>query len=413
MPITKYTKWVPSLLDGLSLEELLDQMSEFLLQSGFQYGFRDVSNPYDLEALRQAIIEKLVEMGKIPESLLQQWLDDRSEGDAQKLDELIDQVIRRLVEEGWIQAQDPAPAPFDENSQGMDDMPAGSARFELTDKSIDFLGFRLLRHLLASLGRSSFGRHETAHFATGVEAYQATKEYEFGDTLNLDISSTLLHAVAREGLGVPLNLEHEDLMVRQAEYESSCSTVLLLDTSHSMILYGEDRFTPAKRVALALSHLIRTQYPGDALRLVLFHDSAEEVPLKQLARVVVGPYHTNTCEGLRLARRLLMADKKDMRQIVMITDGKPSAITLPNGRIYKNAFGLDPMILEETFKEVATCRKAGILINTFMLASDHYLVDFVKRVTEICRGKAYFTTTTNLGQYILMDYLRKKVETIH
>ena len=413
MPITKYTKWVPSLLDGLSLEELLDQMSEFLLQSGFQYGFRDVSNPYDLEALRQAIIEKLVEMGKIPESLLQQWLDDRSEGDAQKLDELIDQVIRRLVEEGWIQAQDAAPAPFDENSQGTDDVPAGSARFELTDKSIDFLGFRLLRHLLASLGRSSFGRHETAHFATGVEAYQATKEYEFGDTLNLDISSTLLHAVAREGLGVPLNLEHEDLMVRQAEYESSCSTVLLLDTSHSMILYGEDRFTPAKRVALALSHLIRTQYPGDSLRLVLFHDSAEEVPLKQLARVVVGPYHTNTCEGLRLARRLLMADKKDMRQIVMITDGKPSAITLPNGRIYKNAFGLDPMILEETFKEVATCRKAGILINTFMLASDHYLVDFVKKVTEICRGKAYFTTAVNLGQYILMDYLKKKVQTIH
>jgi Ca-activated chloride channel family protein len=222
-----------------------------------------------------------------------------------------------------------------------------------------------------------------------------------------------MHAVAREGLGAPLNLEYDDLMVRQSDYESSCSTILLLDTSHSMILYGEDRFTPAKRVALALSHLIRTQYPGDSLRLVLFHDSAEEVPLKQLARVVVGPYHTNTCEGLRLARRLLMAEKKDMRQIVMITDGKPSAITLPNGRIYKNAFGLDPMILEETFKEVATCRKAGILINTFMLASDYYLVDFVKKVTEICRGKAYFTTTVNLGQYILMDYLKKKVETIH
>ena len=415
MAFTKYTKWVGSPLDGLSMEELLDQISEFLLQSGFQYGFYDDGNPHDLEALRQAIIEKLVEMGKIPQSLLDQWLEDGAEGEAKQLDELIDQVIRRLIEEGWIQAQpqQEAPSAFDENSQGVEDAPAGSSKFELTDKSVDFLGFRLLRHLLGSLGRSSFGRHETAHFATGVEAYQATKEYEFGDTLNLDISSTLLHAVAREGLGVPLNLERGDLMVRQAEYESSCSTVLLLDTSHSMILYGEDRFTPAKRVALALSHLIRTQYPGDSLRLVLFHDSAEEVPLKQLARVVVGPYHTNTCEGLRLARRLLMADKKDMRQIIMITDGKPSAITLPNGRIYKNAFGLDPMILEETFKEVATCRKAGILINTFMLASDHYLVDFVKRVTEICRGKAYFTTTTNLGQYILMDYLRKKVETIH
>src|SRR5437870_4128358 len=346
MPITRYTKLVPSPLDGLSLEELINELSEFFLQSGFQYSFRDVSNPHTLDALRQAIVEKLVELGRIPQSLLDQWLEDRSEGDAKELDELIDQLIRRMIEEGWMRTDQEAPS-------------------------------------------------------------------EFGDTLNLDISSTLLHAIAREGLGVPLNLEYPDLMVRQAEYESSCSTVLLLDTSHSMILYGEDRFTPAKRVALALAHLIRTQYPGDSLRLVLFHDSAEEVPLKQLARVVVGPYHTNTCEGLRLARRLLMADKKDMRQIVMITDGKPSAITLPNGRIYKNAFGLDPMILEETFKEVATCRKAGILINTFMLASDYYLVDFVKKVTEICRGKAYFTTTVNLGQYILMDYLRKKVETIH
>jgi Ca-activated chloride channel family protein len=415
MAITKYTKWIPSPLDGLSLEELLDEMSEFFLQSGYQYGFQDVSNPRDMDSLRQAIIEKLVEMGRIPENLLDQWLQDRTDGDAKKLDELIDQLIRRMVDEGWMQSDQPQvdPSNGDENAQGTEDAPVGSARFELTDKSIDFLGFRLLRHLLSSLGRSSFGRHETIHFATGVEAYQATKEYEFGDTLNLDISSTLMHAVAREGLGAPLNLEYDDLMVRQADYESSCSTVLLLDTSHSMILYGEDRFTPAKRVALALSHLIRTQYAGDSLRLVLFHDSAEEIPLKQLARVVVGPYHTNTCEGLRLARRILMAEKKDMRQIVMITDGKPSAITLPNGRIYKNAFGLDPMILEETFKEVATCRKAGILINTFMLASDHYLVDFVKKVTEICRGKAYFTTTVNLGQYILMDYLKKKVETIH
>ena len=417
MATTKYAKWIKSPLDGLSLEELLDELSEFLLQSGFHspYGFNDVPQPRDLDGLRQAIIEKLVEMGRIPGSLFEQWLQDRSEGDARQLDELIDQLMRKLIEEGWIQTdpQQMGPSGMDEASQGTEELPAGSARFDITDKSIDFLGFRLLRHLLGSLGRSSFGRHETAQFATGVEANQSSKEYEFGDTLNLDISATLLNAIGREGVGVPIDLEYQDLMVRQSEYESSCSTVLLLDTSHSMILYGEDRFTPAKRVALALAHLIRTQYPGDSLRLCLFHDSAEEIPLKQLARAVVGPYHTNTCEGLRLARRLLMADKKDMRQIIMITDGKPSAITLPNGRIYKNAFGLDPMILEETFKEVATCRKAGILINTFMLASDHHLVDFVKKVTEICRGKAYFTTTVNLGQYILMDYLKKKSETIH
>ena len=415
MAVTKYTKWIPSPLDGLSMEELLDEISEFLLQSGFQYGFQDVSNPDNLDALRQAILEKLVDMGRIPQDLFDQWLADPTEGDAKTLDELLDQVIRRLIEEGWIQSDQsqPGPSAFDEHSEGFEDVPAGMARFELTDKSIDFLGFRLLRHLLGSLGRSSFGRHETAHFATGVEAYQATREYEFGDTLNLDISSTLLHAVAREGLGTPINLEHGDLMVRQAEYESSCSTVLLLDTSHSMILYGEDRFTPAKRVALALSHLIRTQYPGDSLRLVLFHDSAEEVPLKQLARVVVGPYHTNTCEGLRLARRLLMADKKDMRQIVMITDGKPSALTRPDGQIYKNAFGLDPHIVSETFAEVNACSKAGIMINTFMLARDPDLVAFVRRVAAVCRGKAYFTTPYTLGQYVLMDYMNRKTKTIH
>src|SRR5213593_4687860 len=205
MAVTKYTKWIPSPLDGLSLEELMDELSEFFLQSGFQYGFQDVSNPHSIDALRQAIIEKLVEMGRIPQSLLDQWLEDRSEGDAKELDELIDQLIRKMIEEGWMRTDQQSPSAFDESSEGVEDLPSGSAKFELTDKSIDFFGSRLLRHLLGSLGRSSFGRHETAHFATGVEAYQATKEYEFGDTLNLDISSTHLHAIAREGLRVPLN----------------------------------------------------------------------------------------------------------------------------------------------------------------------------------------------------------------
>jgi len=187
----------------------------------------------------------------------------------------------------------------------------------------------------------------------------------------------------------------------------------MLDCSHSMILYGEDRFTPAKKVALALTHLIRTQYPGDTLQLVLFHDSAEEVPLSDLARVRVGPYYTNTREGLRLAQKILSRQRKDMRQIVMITDGKPSALTLEDGRIYKNSFGLDPLVVSETLLEVARCRRNGILINTFMLASDYSLINFVQKVTEICRGKAYFTTPYTLGQYLLMDYLQKKVKHIH
>ena len=208
----------------------------------------------------------------------------------------------------------------------------------------------------------------------GVESGGVSRPYEFGDTLNLDISDTLFNAVRREGAKVPIEMDYSDLMVHQCEYHSSCATVVLLDCSHSMILYGEDRFTPAKRVAMALSHLIRTQYPGDTLNLVLFHDSAEEVPLGELARVQVGPYYTNTREGLRMAQRILLRQKKDMRQIVMITDGKPSALTLEDGRIYKNAFGLDPFVVGQTLEEVNKCKRAGIMINTFMLASDYSLV---------------------------------------
>src|SRR6202030_2637707 len=179
-----------------------------------------------------------------------------------------------------------------------------------------------------------------------------------GDTLNMDISGTLFNAVQRDGARIPIELDYPDLMVHQCEYQSSCATVVMLDCSHSMILYGEDRFTPAKKVAMALSQLIRTQYPGDSLSLVLFHDSAEEVPLSQLARVKVGPYYTNTREGLRMAQRILQRQRKDMKQIVMITDGKPSALTLEDGRIYKNAFGLDPLVVSQTLEEVSKCKRA-------------------------------------------------------
>ncbi len=292
--------------------------------------------------------------------------------------------------------------------------PAGPPiKFELTEKAVDFLGYKALRDLLGSLGKSSLGRHDTKDLSTGVESSGPPKEYEFGDTLNLDVSGTLLSAVRREGLSVPLNVEYKDLLVHQSEYQSSCATVVLLDCSHSMILYGEDRFTPAKKVALALSHLLRTQFPGDSLNLVLFHDSAEEVPLSQLAKVRVGPYYTNTREGLRLAQRILARQRKDMKQIVMITDGKPSALTEDDGQIYRNPFGLDPRVVALTLKEVANCRRQGILINTFMLARDRDLVAFVKKVSEMCRGKAYFTNPYTLGEFVLMDYLEKKVRKVH
>ena len=417
----KYTKYTGEPADGVDLQELIKRLSDFFLQSGFEsqyYGLNEMDPEKSMEALRQAIQRALEEGDLLGDQELKELLDGTPEQMDAKMKEMIDQLIDRLMQEGYVTGQPQVTAPPDKTprgqvGQGRERDRENEARFEITDKTIDFLGFKTLKDLMGSLGKSSFGRHDTRDLATGVESGGISRPYEFGDTLNLDISGTLFNAVRREGSKVPIELDYPDLMVHQTEYQSSCATVLMLDCSHSMILYGEDRFTPAKKVAMALSHLIRTQYPGDSLHLVLFHDSAEEMPLGELARVQVGPYYTNTREGLRLARRILARQKKDMKQIVMITDGKPSALTLDDGRIYKNAFGLDPLVVTQTLEEVGRCRRSGILINTFMLASDYSLVHFVQKVTELCRGKAYFTTPYTLGQYLLMDYMQKKTRHIH
>lgn len=422
MRFTNYSRYTGNRADALNLQALLDHLSDFLLQSGFAGG--QYSHPFwgefgeeddrSVDALRNALLRALIESGQLTPEMLAE-LRGEGPGDEsvrREIAELLDRLIERLVEEGYLDLEpsggDPARA-----GEGRIDEARTAAReveFSLTGKGIDFLGYRTLRGLLGAMGKSSFGSHDTPYLATGVEAESASRPYRFGDTLNLDIPATLKSALAREGLrdDGSIGLDYGDLYVHQSEYRSSCATVLLLDTSHSMILYGEDRFTPAKKVALALTHLIRTQFPGDTLRVVTFGDRAEEIPLSRLAHAQVGPFHTNTAEGLKLARRLLLAQNKDMRQVVMITDGKPSAVTLPGGRVYKNSMGLDQAVLRETFQEVAACRKAGILINTFMLARDPYLVAFVNRVTEIARGKAYFTTTLTLGQYIMKDFLRRK-----
>ncbi len=430
----RYTKYVGDELEGLDLEDLVSKLSDLLLSSGFAnpHGMDDEERT--MQALHDAILEALFNGGVLPEETLERLLGDPADADQEEarstLEKLIQQIIERMTDQGYI-TQPPDLDAERERRQGQSggygrDQP--NATFEVTDKALDFLGYRALRDLLGSLGKSSYGRHDTREQATGVETTGAPKPYEFGDTLNLDPASTLLNAVQREARQSSvaslqpsheparlrrIHVTHEDLMVVQGEYQSSCATVLMLDCSHSMILYGEDRFTPAKRVALALAQLIKTQYPGDALKVVLFHDSAEEIPLAELGRVRVGPYYTNTREGLRLSRRILDRQSKDMRQIIMITDGKPSALTQPDGRIYKNAFGLDPFIVAETCAEVAACRKSGIMINTFMLARDYDLVSFVRRVADICKGKAYFTTPYTLGQYVLMDYMDKKTKTIH
>ena len=384
-----------------------------------------------MQALHDAILEALFSGGVLSDEALQQLLGDPADADQeqarQQLEQLIQQIIERMMEQGFVTA---APD-LDQEQQrragaggrmGEDSTPV---TFEVTDKALDFLGYRALRDLLGSMGRSSAGRHDTRHLEhrhRGDRRAEAIRIRRHAQSRSEQHPSERRAAMtwgrasrphSPGSAAISINVDYQDLMVAQSEYQSSCATVIMLDCSHSMILYGEDRFTPAKRVALALSHLIRTQYPGDSLNAVLFHDSAEEIPLKQLGRVRVGPYYTNTRAGLRLARRILERQKKDMRQIVMITDGKPSALTRPDGQIYKNAFGLDPFIVAETFAEVNACQKAGIMINTFMLARDHDLVAFVRRVAAICRGKAYFTTPYTLGQYVLMDYMDRKTKTIH
>ena len=427
----RYSKFTGDDLDGLDLEELLSRLSDLMLSSGFDDGYSmPGEDGHSMQSLHDAIMEALLNGGLLSDETLERLLGkdwQTSEEAEAKLDELIQKIIEKLQHQGYVTSSPDLDHDERERREGRGGGGGAeqSFKFEITDKSLDFLGYRALRDLLGSIGKSSLGRHDTREMATGVEASGAPKPYEFGDTMNLDASATILNAVSRSredsapaasrarAGGLHIEVGYEDLMVAQGEYQSSCATVLMLDCSHSMILYGEDRFTPAKRVALALANLIRHQYPGDALKVVLFHDSAEEIPLTQLARVKVGPYYTNTREGLRLARRLLDRQQKDMRQIVMITDGKPSALTRPDGRIYRNAFGLDPFIVSETIAEVAACRNAGILINTFMLARDYDLVSFVRKVAEICHGKAYFTTPRTLGRYVLMDYMDKKTRTVH
>jgi Ca-activated chloride channel family protein len=442
MKFTRYGKFNGLDVWSLDLGDLMEGLSDSLLSSGYDddYYWTRERAPQDttLDALRRALLQALIDQGMLGERQIKQMLDE-NEGkyEGSQLQEMLNQLIERLVEEGYLTLHE-EPQTSEQRRKIKQGQGVGqieeplprNIKFEVTEKGLDFLGYKTLRGLLGSLGKSSVGRHDTMHLATGVEAESASKPYEFGDTINLDVNTTLLSAIRREGLSVPLNLEYRDLHVHQCDYQSSCATVVMLDCSHSMILYGEDRFTPAKKVALALGHLIRTQYPGDSLKIVLFHDSAEELPLAKLATTQVGPYHTNTAEGLRLARRILQAQRKDMKQIVMVTDGKPTACfvegesmagagrvrrladetsALPaTRRLYKNSMGGDPYVMEATFREVQACRKAGVMINTFMLASDYYLVEFVKQMSAMTNGKAYFANPSNLSQFVLIDFMKRR-----
>ena len=401
----RYSKYEPG-FDDLSGSDLMDMIQDFLMDSGFSDPYNryqpDPNRAPSAEDLFDALLQALLENDQVPEEWLEEARNAKNQENTRLYQE-IQKLMQRLQDEGFIRlpGQDPTDPSRGQGMQGE----SQETRLELTNKSVDFLGLKSLRSLLGALGKNAPGAHVTRHYASGVESSGETKAYEFGDQPNLNIGETLKNVVTK-GLD---NLEESDMVIELSEYTASMNTVVLLDCSHSMILHGEDRFTPAKRVALGLSHLIRTQYPGDQVRFGVFHDSAEEVPLGRLPTVQVGPFHTNTAEGLKLARKMLKKMSGEMKQIIMITDGKPSALTLPSGQIYKNAWGLDPVILAETLKEATMARKEGIPIHTFMLAREPELLAFVKKLTQITKGKAYMTTPGNIGRYVLMDFLNRKV----
>lgn len=396
------------------LQEILDRLRESSLYSGF--GFSPLRGEgLDEETLRELLKEILLREGRIGQPNIQAWMENLPGTPEEKFERLLQQLIHQLEDAAYI-----TPVPEHPSALTVNGYPGSEefrepehVRYELTDKSLDFFGFKALQELFGDRGRAGYGAHDTNQDASAVEAYLDSKPYEFGDLWNLDLQQTLLSAWRREGLKFPVPLTYDDLYVRQGEQTTRCATVILLDCSHSMILYGEDRFTPAKKVALAIAHLIRTRYPGDTLDCVLFHDRAEVISLRKLAQARVGPFYTNTREGLQRARRVLMNRRCDLRQILMITDGKPSALTLPDGRIYKNPYGLDPIILQETLQEAVRCRKSGILVHTFMLTQDPYLVAFVRRFTRLAQGKAYFTTPLHLGRAVLEDFLHRKKYKVH
>lgn len=282
-------------------------------------------------------------------------------------------------------------------------------KIKITKKSELELRHSALDEIFGKLKKDKTGNHMTNTFGSSLDFDSSTKPYEFGDNLeNIAFNESIKNAQKNYGIE-NFKLAETDLETYESDQKSQTSTVLLIDISHSMILYGEDRITPAKKVAMALSEMIMRKYKKDTLDVVVFGNDAWEVKIKDIPYLSVGPYHTNTIAGLELAMDLLRRRKNKNKQIFMITDGKPTCMKV-GINYYKNAFGLDPKILNKTYNLAAVCKKNGVRINTFMIASDPYLMEFVEKFTEINDGSAYFADLQNLGSMIFKDYNRNKVK---
>ncbi len=328
----------------------------------------------------------------------------KSDGD---VDEAIE-WLKQLAEEHGIFNEDMTLADLIEELKKRGIIEEIEDMHVLTDMGIQRMRLDALREIFSSLKKGPDGTHETPHTGSGIDRLSETKKYKFGDQpTNIDLTSTIRNAMKRDGID-EFNITEDDLEVYETEHMSSCATVLMLDISHSMVLYGEDRITPAKQVALALSELIRQRFPKDYLALVVFGDEAKLVSLSELPFLSVGPYHTNTRAGLQMARSLLRRCGNVNKQIFMVTDGKPSAMFESSGRLYKNPFGLDPKIVNKTLDEAVQCRREKITISTFMIARDPYLVNFVEELTKANRGRAYYSSLNKLGEFVFVDYLRNR-----
>lgn len=317
----------------------------------------------------------------------------------------IDDFIEDLKNKGYIREEfEDGDAQIGENGDTSEEGDGKGGKINITAKLEQMLRKRALDQIFGKIKRSGSGNHKTGKLGRGDEHSGEFREYRFGDALDrISMTESLKNAQINHGIG-NFYLDEGDLVVEDTEFKAQMSTVLMIDISHSMILYGEDRITPAKKVAMALAELITTRYPKDTLDILVFGNDAWPISIKELPYLKVGPYHTNTVAGLQLAMDMLRRKRNTNKQIFMITDGKPSCLRLPNGDYYKNSVGLDEHIVEKCYNMASQARKLHIPITTFMIAQDPYLMQFIREFTEANRGKAFYTGLKGLGEMIFEDY---------
>ena len=301
----------------------------------------------------------------------------------------IDDFIEELKEKGYIKEEIDS---------------SGNGNIALTSKTEQAIRQQALNQIFGKIKKNGIGNHKSNKQGFGDEHTGGFKAFQFGDSIDkISVTESLKNAHINHGIN-DFKLSENDLVIEESYHKSQMSTVLMVDISHSMILYGEDRITPAKKVAMALSEFIKTRYPKDSIDILVFGNDAWAISIKDLPYLKVGPYHTNTVAGLSLAMDMLRRKRNTNKQIFMITDGKPSCLRLKDGRYYKNSNGLDPYITNKCYAMAQQARRLHIPITTFMIAQDPYLIEFIKKFTEANKGKAFFTGLENLGEMIFEDY---------